>query len=452
MVQAYNKVGTASVMTEHDRALEAFHRLLADASGGGQAKVDALVALSQRTVLIPVWSSANDAFRTLVNPGGDAALPMFTSRALLQAAGQRFGWLEAGVVPHREVGARAALRHAVAHRLPFVVLDVASPHALEVHQSEIAPLVSPEARRESAGPYAGVGRLSSSMLQAVEATPQRATPPPDTMTAPAGLRPAASSSLPPTMVDRSRTARSSQPAPASHTDMEPDPTPDTGTFARGSTPIAHVLGERSRRTPRQQPRVMIEETRAPARESSRPPSMDPSGAYGAATRTRRQGPAHTPAGTLERPGHAEPRYTPASTPMRPMRTSGLHSDIPSGMGAVPGAVAEEPARITALAQTPPESLLDAFTVVLRNYPEVEWAAFCFAARPSAGPMPALALRIDDGFRQRVGEVVLSLRTAAAEEGTDVDVLLLDEGESLRAARTEGLVFYPWRRSPSRPGP
>jgi hypothetical protein len=403
-------------MTEHDPALEAFHRLLADGSAGGQAKVDALVALSQRTVLVPVWSEANDAFRTLINAEGETALPVFTSAALLRAAGQRFGWLApGGEVPFREVGSRAALRHAVAHTLPFVVVDVASPHSLEIGQTEITPLLSPEATHESQGPYAAVGRLSSSMLQAVKATPPPGTvkaprtpaPTPDTGVHLRGEQPMA------THETVGNVVRQSQPAPALAQSPAPAPQAPDGTGHR-RTPIAHVLGERQRRAP----------LPGAARESLRPPAMDPAGTYGAASRARRDA------------GDSRPS---------------LQSDIPAGMGAAPGATRAPAARIRPLAQTPPEDLLAAATAVLRNYPEVEWAAYCFAARGEAPAGPALGLRLDEGFRQRVGEIVFALRTAAAENGADVDVILLDDPDGMRGARSEGFVFYPWRRTPSRSG-
>ncbi|MEM9194438.1 MAG: SseB family protein [Myxococcota bacterium] len=155
-----------------DQALGAFRRLLADASAGGQAKVDALVALSQRTVWVATWTPDSDGFRTLTNSHGKSALPIFTDRGQLDEAAQRFGWLAAdGQASGREVGAREALRHAVAHNVEYVVIDIVSMHSLELDREEVEPIVSPEARRESQGPFAAVGRLSSTMMKAVKPTP-----------------------------------------------------------------------------------------------------------------------------------------------------------------------------------------------------------------------------------------------------------------------------------------
>ncbi len=168
-----------------DRALEAFRRLLSDASRGGQAKVDALLALGQRTVWVGTWGPAQEGFRTLTNSEGHTALPVFSTQAELAGAAARYGWTTPdGSIPGREVGAREALRHAIAHNLQYVVVDIGTDHALDIEKSEIEPMLSPEARRESTvGPYAGVGRVSSSMMKAV-----KATPPPGSL--PAAQRPA----------------------------------------------------------------------------------------------------------------------------------------------------------------------------------------------------------------------------------------------------------------------
>lgn len=186
-----------------DRALEAFRRLLAEGNQGGQAKVDALVALSQRTVWVAVWGAAQEGFRTLTNSEGHTALPVFTSAPLLEEAGVRYGWAGPdGSAQGREIGARQALRHCIAHNLQYVVVDIGSDHELEIERAEIEPLMTPEARRDSTmGPYAGVGRVSSSMMKAVKPTPppgslpaHRPTPKPGSIEAPvtdaaAGSRP-----------------------------------------------------------------------------------------------------------------------------------------------------------------------------------------------------------------------------------------------------------------------
>lgn len=147
-----------------------FQRLLTDAQQGGQAKVDALMALSQRTVLVPTWGQDDGSnFRTLTNANGQTALPVFSRKDELERASTQFGWSNAdGSTSSKEVGARAAFNYAVAHNLHFVVVDIGAPHSLDVDREEIEPLLTPAARRESSGPYAGVGRISSSMMRAVK--------------------------------------------------------------------------------------------------------------------------------------------------------------------------------------------------------------------------------------------------------------------------------------------
>lgn len=189
-----------------DSATAAFRRLLADGASGGQAKVDALVALSQRTVFVATWTPGGDDFRTLVNSNGQNALPLFTDREQLELAGERLGWKgPEGTVMHREVGARQAFNHLVTHNLGFLIVDIASDHSLEAERTEIEPLLSSGPRTDSAGPFAAVGRISETMLQAVKPTPRpmEAVKPPTDL--PAG---AMESSLP----DAGRRPPSSPPS------------------------------------------------------------------------------------------------------------------------------------------------------------------------------------------------------------------------------------------------
>jgi hypothetical protein len=170
----------------------ALHRLLADAQQGGQAKVDALIALAQRTLWVVSWPNPADGYRTLVNSGGMAALPVFTERALLDSAAERFGWVATdGTIAASEVGARQALSFARERGLAFVVVDIVAEHSLEIAQSELEPLLTPAARRESQGAFSGAGRISTALMQSVRPTPapmpavggpiRAPTPPPGTL-------------------------------------------------------------------------------------------------------------------------------------------------------------------------------------------------------------------------------------------------------------------------------
>jgi hypothetical protein len=327
-----------------DPRLAPLHRLLVDAHQGGQAKVDALVALVQRTVFVVPWPGGIEGYRTLVNSEGVAALPVFTELAQLEEAARRFGWLDAQQqAPRAEVGARAALNYARKESLSYVVIDIAADHALEVTREEFEPLLSTAARRDSAGPYAGAGKVSSSLIRAV-----RPTPPPGSV-------------------------------------------PAQGSGASGVTPPPGAL---------QAPKVPQASELAPPGDAGAPtPGSD--------------------AGFTVSTGF-EPRA---------QATFGGGTSV----------------SLAPLASTPPDALFDALAAVLRDYPEVEWAALCNASRGPSAPVPTVGVRVDTGFRQRVNEIVSGLRRAGDAQGAALDVLLLDDAELMRAARGQGVVFYPWRK-------
>lgn len=145
---------------------------MADAQQGGQAKVDALLALAQRTVFVVPWPRAEDGLRTLVSSSGESALPIFSDAGELTHAVDRFGWRGPdGGIPSREVGSREALRYARERNLAYVVVDIAADHSMEISREEIEPLLTPAARRDSTGPFSGAGRVSSTLMRAVKPTP-----------------------------------------------------------------------------------------------------------------------------------------------------------------------------------------------------------------------------------------------------------------------------------------
>lgn len=151
---------------ESERQLAAFYRLLGDAALGGHARVDALVALAQRTVWVVPWPDPSAGWRTLVNADGKAALPIFTDQRQLEVAAARFGWLGPDrKVLSAEVGSREAFRYARDKALAFVVVDIAAEHTVEVSREELEPLLTPAARRQT-GPFAGTGRVSSTLMAA----------------------------------------------------------------------------------------------------------------------------------------------------------------------------------------------------------------------------------------------------------------------------------------------
>jgi hypothetical protein len=322
-----------------DQALEAFRRLLADASAGGQTKVDALVALSQRTVWVATWTSLGDDYRTLVNSNGLSALPVFTGVDCLEDAARRFGWVSGdGSVPSREVGAREILRHAIAHNLEYVVVDITSDHSLEMEKQEIEPLLTSQAKRDSAGPFAAVGKISSDVFKAVNASSH---PPPPTTTG-------------------------------------------------GSVPV---------------PVVAVPVTaKAPT-----PPSVPPAArAQNFSTKNSRVS-------------------VPPQAPMSDKTAAGTH------------------VQVSALQSEPADALVEELTSALRNYLEIEWAALCLVSHGPAGPVPSVGIRVDGAVRQRVPEITRQIRAIGEKHGAPLGTLVLDDAGVMRTIRSDGYLFYPWKK-------
>jgi hypothetical protein len=101
--------------------------------------------------------------------------------------------------------------------------------------------------------------------------------------------------------------------------------------------------------------------------------------------------------------------------------------------------------MTGLASVPPDELAEALTLVLRDYPEVEWACFVGDADRAGERLLSVAMRIDRAFRRHLAELAEQLRRASAEHGFACEVLVLDTLEQMKLARSIGLPFYPWRK-------
>jgi len=171
----------------------AFHRLLKDAASEEQTRVDALVVLSQRTIFAATWPGTQIDIRTLTNSQGETAMPLFTAYPLMADSAKRYGWYSPdGTLQWQEMGAREALRQAVARSVHFVVIDIGSEHSVEFTKEEIEPLLRIRDGVLETGPYAAAGRISSSLMQAVKrklsvtptGTPQETSPTPIHMPAP----------------------------------------------------------------------------------------------------------------------------------------------------------------------------------------------------------------------------------------------------------------------------
>ena len=150
--------------------LDAIQRLLKGGHAGGQARIDALTAFAQREVWVATWEPRSPGYRTLVNTTSEEALPLFTTERQLRDAAERFGWLDPkGNIATKKLPGRDAIRHAVARKYDFVVVDVAAAHALEITRDDLnaiadevtgahskvpsrSPSRRPQTRRPSAAP------------------------------------------------------------------------------------------------------------------------------------------------------------------------------------------------------------------------------------------------------------------------------------------------------------
>lgn len=161
-----------------DTATIAFRRLLKNAALEDQARVDALVVLSQSTVFAALWPGSDSEIRTLTNSAGDIAMPLFTGYDVMSEVARLYGWLNPdGSLQHKEIGAREALRQAIARGVQYIVVDFGSHFAVEFAKQEIEPLLLINHERDTTGPFAGTGKVSSFLMEVVRQTPRSTNPP-----------------------------------------------------------------------------------------------------------------------------------------------------------------------------------------------------------------------------------------------------------------------------------
>lgn len=403
-----------------DPKTAAFHRLLSDAHQGGQAKVDALVVLVQRTVFVVPWPAGIEGFRTLVNSDGVAALPIFSVPTELEEAARRYGWLAAdGSAPRLEIGARQALNYAIGQNLAFVVVDIAAEHALELTRSEFEPLLSAAARRDSEGPYAAAGKISSNLLRKV-------TPTPGSLRAPNPIEPPKGPSSP------SLPAAQAPAHAPSGTPMGQSPAAPVAQTPAAQAPFGQ--GPAAQAPAAQAPFGQGPAAQAPVGQTPMQPLAHPPGSQPVGTGPVASGQSSSPgvAAAGSQPGVASPAVDDGFT----VKTGFDPSAATFGGGTS--------VTLSSLAEPAQDALYDALTAVLRGYPEIEWAALCNASRGPSAAVPTVGLRVDTSFRQRVQEIVMEVRRAGEKHGATLDVLLLDDPNLMRSARASG-VFYPWRK-------
>ncbi|MCB9656754.1 MAG: SseB family protein [Sandaracinaceae bacterium] len=460
--------------TNASQALAAFVRLLLHARAGGQAKVDALLALSQRTLFVPRKLDGSEGFATLINENGDWALPVFTSLEQIEAAADVFGWRRQDhTVAYDEVGARRAVHYALNEGAAFMVIDAIAAHALEATRDELKPLVSTQNRSDTFGPYAGVGRISSSILEATRPTerPSSSSPP---IAPPRISRAGAEASFPPPKLP-ARVTRASFAPPRD--DGAPAQRRPTVSFARSSRPPAEVEVHLEKNA--WAPDASLELDRSSAvpprggtikpmalpsledlddltlasdppdpelrRDTGRPPAM----AMAPAPDVLGAPPMPTGFGTAAASHLRAPIGLDEDDELGlgELRPSTVHATVPPTPDQQ--AADEDPAdaqvHLAPLTEPVSDELLAELTELLRAFPEVEWASYSLASQGAQAARPAVGLRVLDSFRANVDDITRRLESAGRGYGLAVWVLLLDDADLIRDARTVGEVFYPWRR-------
>ncbi len=144
-------------------------------------------------------------------------------------------------------------------------------------------------------------------------------------------------------------------------------------------------------------------------------------------------------------GMKPPTPPSGGTPPAQVQQAPSSPGVDEAPDATFGGSASGEVQLVPLAAPPQDVLLDALADLLRDYPEVEWAAFCNASRGPAAAQPAIGVMIDSSFRERIGEIARGLQRTGTATGATLDVVFLDTPELMREARANGMIFYPWRR-------
>lgn len=149
-----------------------------------------------------------------------------------------------------------------------------------------------------------------------------------------------------------------------------------------------------------------------------------------------------------RPPPADGRDLPdersSNAPSSNLRPSAVNFDVEHHAVSATFGLAQT-ATMTALPAAPADDLIDTLALVLRDYPEVEWACLVGEADRESDQGVHVAVRIDAAFRKHLSEISAKLKAASAAQGVPCDVLVLDTPEQMKRARSIGLPFYPWKK-------
>lgn len=455
-----------------DQATIAFRRVLAEANTGEQARIDALVVLAQRTVYVATWPGQQTA-RTLTNSHGESALPLFTGLDVLDVTATRFGWRNPdGTLQFRELGAREALRHALARSVHFVVIDLGSEHSVEFAREELEPLVNLQEKRSGTGAFPSNNDPQAALRDAVRRTSTRPprTPLPASPPLMQSRTPAESQPIPTLRPPLAAKPRSSLPplaaAPPPPAGAMPRP---PSMHARPAKPVSgprpvqreelphsppanrqreQLAGHLQREPPASLQHAAPAEAQddAPQRDVHAPVAPPQRDTFAPQAKLQRdphaafaqpQREAHSLQGALERDPHAPAasppagpqRERPAPPPPPPSRLD--EPTLAERTGTHPGIA---PANL-------PDTVLHGISTGLRSFPEVEWAC----VMSDGSDIPLIGVRVDPSFLNRVADITDAIMDVGDKQALELQVLLLNNQELVKNARKNGKAFYPWKR-------
>lgn len=153
------------------------------------------------------------------------------------------------------------------------------------------------------------------------------------------------------------------------------------------------------------------------------------------------------------PVQAPPAAPPAPAAAAPAAAKAKRSKAKAearapSSGAINAVSVPEPASDCVLGplETPLEDgLLNAISDGLRKYPEVEWA--CEVSDGTG--VAVIGVRVAPGFMTNVPEIKSAIARAGEAHGMRLSVLLLSDPQQMKEARSQGSVFFPWRKKGKR---
>jgi hypothetical protein len=156
--------------------------------------------------------------------------------------------------------------------------------------------------------------------------------------------------------------------------------------------------------------------------------------------------APAPAGVPPQPDAAAPAAAPAA-PKAKRSKAKTEARAPSS-AAIKAVSVPEPASDCVLGPLDPpleDGLLNAISDGLRKYPEVEWA--CEVSDGTG--VAVIGVRVAPGFTTNVPEIKSAIARAGETHRMRLSVLILSDPQQMKEARSQGSVFFPWRKKGKR---